>query len=88
MGVGGRQEGATCGRDVGKKRRSRLRSALRKRHRAGRHSTDGRGEVGSGGCESSHPPRCQPNSNGRPGHSKSGERGQIPPLKMDADAES
>lgn len=28
------------------------------------------------------------NSDGRPRHSTSGERGQIPPLKMDADAES
>lgn len=51
--------GANCGWNVGKKRRSRLRWALRKCHRAGLHSTDGRGEVGSGSCESSHPPRCQ-----------------------------
>lgn len=69
----------------GIERQSRLRSALRKCHRAGRHSTDGRGEVGSGGSESSHPPR---KLDGRPRHSTSSERGQIPPLKMDVDAQS
>lgn len=83
MGAGG-----TCGQDVGKKRRAAcVRPYVSASERCATPQMVGE-KWAAAAVRALIPLAASANSDGRPRHSTSGERGQIPPLKMDADAES
>lgn len=86
MGEGRR--GGACGQDVGKKRRAAcVRPYVSGSERGATPQMVGE-KWAAAAVRALIPLAASANSDGRPRHSTSGERGQIPPLKMDADAES
>lgn len=83
MGEGGE---ASCGRDVGTKRQAACVGPYVSASERGA-TPQMVGEKWAA-VRALIPLAASANSDGRLRHSRSGERGQIPPLKMDADAES
>lgn len=80
--------GGACGRDVGKKRRAACVRPYVSASEWGATPQMVGEKWAAAAVRALIPLAASANSDGRPRHSTSGERGQIPPLKMDADAES